>query len=244
MTKKALQAAYDVWHGSLEAQEAPDAPWHRLVMRHLQPFPSGTQVLEIGCGRGELAVYLASLGPSRLVAADFSPVAVEKAKATAQGVGIKNIEFAVDDIESLSFNDGTFDTVVSCETVEHIPDPQLAVRELARVLKPGGRLFLTTPNYLSVTGLHRAFRVATGRPYTEGGQPHNNVTMLPRTRRWVRRAGLRVIAVDGTGHYLPIPRRTEGPLEVRLPSPLGRWLRRLGAHSLVVAAKPTALSIT
>jgi hypothetical protein len=108
------------------------------------------------------------------------------------------------------------------------------------VLKPGGRLFLTTPNYLSVTGVHRAYRELTGRPYTEGGQPHNNLTMLPRTRRWVRRAGLRVLAIDGTGHYLPIPRRTAGPLEVRMPQRLDRFLRRFATHSLIMASKQEA----
>lgn len=209
-------------------------------MKHLQSFPPGSQALEIGCGLGELATYLASLSPSRLVAADFSAVAIRKARASAHHLGLDNVEFAVEDIERLSFADETFDVVVSCETVEHVPDPELAVHELARVLKPGGRLFLTTPNYLSITGLHRAYRRLTGHPYTEGGQPHNNVTMLPRTRRWVRRAGLRVLAIDGTGHYLPVPRRTEGPLEVRMPAPLHRLLRGFAMHSLIMASKRVA----
>jgi SAM-dependent methyltransferase len=210
-------------------------------MKHLQSFTPGSQALEIGCGLGELATYLGSLSPSRLVAADFSPVAIEKAQANALRLGLNNIDFVVEDIEGLNFADETFDVVVSCETVEHVPNPEVAVQELARVLKPGGRLFLTTPNYLSITGLYRAYRGLTGRPSTEGGQPHNNLTMLPRTRRWVRRSGLNVLAIDGTGHYLPVPRRRQGPLEVPMPKPLDRWLRWLATHSLIVARKPKGL---
>jgi ubiquinone/menaquinone biosynthesis C-methylase UbiE len=44
--------------------------------------------------------------------------------------------------------------VVSCETIEHVPDVGSAVREMHRVTRPGGKLFLTTPNYANLTGLY------------------------------------------------------------------------------------------
>src|SRR5262249_27760351 len=82
------------------------------------------------------------------------------------------------------------DTVISCETIEHVPDPSRAVAELAQVLKPGGRLFLTTPNYFGPFGLYRAYLRLRRRRFTEVGQPINQLTLLPRTLRWIRRAGL------------------------------------------------------
>ncbi|TMC46506.1 MAG: methyltransferase domain-containing protein, partial [Chloroflexi bacterium] len=107
--------------------------------------------------------------------------------------------------QSLGHPDGSFDTVISCETIEHLPDPRAAIAEFWRVLKPGGRLLLTAPNYMGPMGLYRAYARVIGRPYTEEGQPINNFVLLPRLVNWVRRAGLRLVAVDGRGHYLPWP---------------------------------------
>jgi len=59
--------------------------------------------------------------------------------------------------------------------------PRLAVSELARISRPGGRLILTTPNYFGPFGLYRR--------YTAAGPPINSFVMLPLTRRWVRQSG-------------------------------------------------------
>jgi glycosyltransferase involved in cell wall biosynthesis len=74
-----------------------------------------------------------------------------------------------------------------------------------------------------------------GRPYTVVGQPINHFTILPRTIRWIRAAGLRIITVNAVGHYLPFPGRP--PCEMSfLDSP--RWIMRwTGLHSLVMAQK-------
>ena len=163
---------------------------------------------------------VASLGPRRLV----------------DRLALPGAHFTPADMNApLPFGDGTFDTVISCETIEHVPDPYRAVRELARVLRPGGRLFLTTPNYLGVYGLYRVYLRLVGRRYTELGQPINNFTWLPRTRHWISSAGLRVLVVDGVGHYFLLPRML--PREIAIldnPRHLMRWL---GLHSLVVAQK-------
>jgi SAM-dependent methyltransferase len=129
-----------------------------------------------------------------------------------------------------------FDTVISCETVEHLADPQRALREIQRVLRPGGRLLLTTPNYLGPLGLYRGYLRVRGRRYTEGGQPICRLTSLPRTLLWVWRAGLRVIEVDAVGHYLPWP--GQPPRELAGLDDL-RPLRWFALHSLVVAERPS-----
>jgi SAM-dependent methyltransferase len=142
----------------------------------------------------------------------------------------------VGDIQAIAHEDSSFDTVISCETIEHVPNPRKAVNELARVIKPGGRLLLTTPNYLGVYGLYRGYLRLTGRRYTEEGQPINNFMLLPLTRTWIARSGLRVSTVDAVGHYLLLPGRRPSAL-ARLDNPrfLMKWL---ALHSLIVAEKP------
>lgn len=232
---------YDRWHADLPADAESDAPWHDLVRKHLRPQDvAGRSLLEIGCGRGGFSCWLASQAepPARLVGADFSAAAIDKARELAERMAINSVDWRVADIERLPFEDNTFDTVISCETIEHVPSPRVAVAELARVLRPRGRLLLSTPNYLGGMGLYRAYLRCVGRRYTEGGQPINHFNMLPRTRRWVAAAGLRIVTSDGTGHYLPVPGRR--PIEMRwLNSPriLMHWL---ALHSLVIAEKPAA----
>ncbi len=226
-----LGSAYDDWHAQLEGAPENDVPWHQLVKKHLGRI-AGVSLLEIGCGRGAFASWLTSLGPFPLVAGDFSPAAVAMASRT---VGGDLCQFEVSDIQSLPHRDSTFEVVISCETIEHVPDPRAAVAELARVLRPGGRLYLTTPNYMSTMGLFRAYRRLVGRPFTEAGQPLNQLTMLPRTLFWLRAAGLQARLVDARGHYLPVPRRRPIPLPL-LDGPLP-GLKWFGLHQLIVAVK-------
>lgn len=152
------------------------------------------------------------------------------------GQGVTRVRWEVADIQKIEQFGPEFDTVISCETIEHVPDPPRAVRELARVLKPGGRLYLTTPNYLGTMGLYRGYCRVRGKPCDEGGQPICQLTLLPRTRAWVRAAGLRVAEADSTGQYLPFPGRPPIRLNwLEHPHALMRWF---GLHSLVVGEKP------
>lgn len=232
--------AYDAWHSRHEVDTEADAPWHRLIKSVLRPEVdlAGKRILEIGCGRGGFAAWLARhpAAPQQVVAADFSPLAVAKGEAFGASLGLSNVRWEVADIQKLEqFAHCEFDTVFSCETIEHVPDPPLAVRQLGRVLKPGGRLYLTTPNYLSTIGLYRAYCWVRGRVWDEGGQPICQLTMTPRTRRWVSRAGLRIIRTDGAGHYLPFPGRPPIPVQMMgNPHGLMRWF---ALHSLVIGER-------
>jgi len=140
--------------------------------------------------------------------------ALELARKEFSGLAIQWMQA---DIQVLPFADRTFETVVSCETIEHVPSPSRAVAELARVLRPGGHLVLTTPNYLGTMGAYRGYLRLRGRPFTEAGQPINQFTMLPRTVLWLKEAGLRVERIRGAGHYLPVPGRS--PLRSTSPRP-------------------------
>ena len=228
---------YDGWHARVAGTDALDTPWHRLVQESLS-IPrdlDGQRVLEIACGRGDFASWCAARSrPARLLAADFSMTAVRLARArvlTSAENG--RVSFAQGDVQALALPDNSMDTVICCETIEHVPDPRGAVRELARVLRPGGRLFLTTPNYLGPMGAYRGYMRLTGRRFTEEGQPINQFLLAPMVRRWVSAAGLRIVRAVTSGLYLPFPGRPPLLLVDR-----SRWLGPFGLHALTVADKP------
>ena len=238
-TPKDIQAAYEAWHERIEVDVEANSPWHKMVKENLEPARDllNKRVLEIGCGRGGFSCWLVSQSqkPNEVIAMDFAVTAIEKGRAFATQNGLSNIIWEVGDIQNIPQPDDSFDTVISCETVEHVPDPRKAISELARVLKPGGRLFLTTPNYLGTLGLYRIYLRLRGRRYSEVDQPINNLTLLPLTRKWVANTDLQVQKIDAIGHYLPFPGRP--PIELpRLNNPrfIMRWF---GLHSLVVGEK-------
>jgi 2-polyprenyl-3-methyl-5-hydroxy-6-metoxy-1,4-benzoquinol methylase len=229
--------AYDAWHDAFSTDPDANSPWYRLVKTYLRPQDlNGRRILEIGCGRGDFTCWLAreSGNNAEVYGADFSTTAVHKAHAFAKSRQLR-ARWLVTDIQCIAALPESFDVIFCCETLEHVPDPRKALAELVRVLRPGGRLFVSTPNYAGLMGLYRGYLRLMGRPYTEVGQPINNFTTLPRTLRWIRAAGLHITGVDAIGHYLPFPGRP--PLEMSfLDNP--RWLMRwTGLHSLVMAQK-------
>jgi SAM-dependent methyltransferase len=237
LTTAAARSEYNAWHERYDVDREGDSPWHRLVLAHLdlERDLRGKRVLEIACGRGGFAAKLVGLTrpAPKLIAADFSEAAVRKGRRFGEGARLE-ISWEVADAQAIGHRDASFDTVISCETIEHLPNPPAALAEFARVLAPGGRLLLTSPNYFGMMGLYRGYARMIGRPYSEEGQPINRFVLLPRTVAWVRNAGLAVTSVDAVGHYLPLPGRP--PRELRSLGMI-RALRWLALHSIVVAEK-------
>ena len=106
----------------------------------LGELPAGAKVLDIPCGGG---VAFRGLRPEQeldYVAADLSPVMLQRARAEADRRGIHRIEFVEADVEALPFEDRSFELVVTYTGLHCFPDPPAAITEMARVLKPGGEL--------------------------------------------------------------------------------------------------------
>lgn len=106
----------------------------------LSLITTGSNALDIGCGDGTFAAALSSR-ISSVRGVDISEAAV--AAAIRNGIEAKRVNL---DNEPLPFADGTFDTVTCLDVLEHVFDPRIAVREIARVSSPGATLVLTTPN--------------------------------------------------------------------------------------------------
>ena len=107
-----------------------------FILPHLKP---GMSILDCGCGPGAITFGLAeAVAPGRVLGVDIEPAMVEQATRLAAEEGVQNVEFRVGDIYDLPFEDGEFDVVFSHSVTEHLSDPVRALRELRRVVKPGG----------------------------------------------------------------------------------------------------------
>ncbi len=105
----------------------------------------GQVVLDLGCGGG-LDAFLAAqrVGPGgRVIGLDMTPEMVEKATASARKGGYANVDFRVAEIEKLPVADGSVDVVISNCVINHALDKPAVFREVHRVMKPGGSMFLS-----------------------------------------------------------------------------------------------------
>jgi SAM-dependent methyltransferase len=145
-------------HARFARAEEPWYPW--LV--GLIEWPEGGDVLEVGCGAGNLWVNVAAVLPRlRLTLTDLSEGMLAAASAAVAPLeSLQLVATEACDAQALPFLDGSFDVVVANHMLYHVPDPPGAVSELARVLRPGGVLIAATngPNHLdAITELSRRF---------------------------------------------------------------------------------------
>lgn len=124
----------------------PDASDDNTFWEHIHryrfacQFCKGKRVLDIACGEGYGSAALTSVGACSVIGVDISPEAVAHAKAK---YGINAI---IGSAEAIPVETGSIDLVVSFETIEHVPSPSKFIQEIRRVLAPGGKLVISTPN--------------------------------------------------------------------------------------------------
>ncbi|GIW59911.1 MAG: hypothetical protein KatS3mg087_0977 [Patescibacteria group bacterium] len=103
------------------------------------------KVLDAGGGDGFYTKLVHSLSAAQITLFDFDPRALDSARQNLQG--LDRIAIQQGSVMELPFPDNTFDKIICTEVLEHVPDDNLAMRELLRVLKPGGKLAVTVPNH-------------------------------------------------------------------------------------------------
>lgn len=125
--------------------------WFNHSKRELFPgfsiSPSDT-VLDVGCGPGSFLQFCAKYA-SHSIGIDINPNCVEAAKQTLQQAGVSSFEIIQSDGNRLPVRDNSIDKIVCTEVFEHVDDPQLSMRELVRVGKPGALYMLSVPGELS-----------------------------------------------------------------------------------------------
>jgi len=109
-------------------------------IERLGELPDGTSVLDIPCGGGLAFRALRVDQALRYVAADLSPVMLERAARRAEQRRLKQVEFVQANVERLPFEEASFDHAVTYNGLHCFPNPEAALVELGRVLRPGGEL--------------------------------------------------------------------------------------------------------
>ena len=111
------------------------------------------RVLDAGCGGGGMPLSLAEEA-GLVLGIDPAERFQDAGVRLGRERGLRNLKFALADGMFLPFRDGTFDLVLSHAVIEHVADAPLYLRECARVLRPGGHVYLSTAPYLSFAGAH------------------------------------------------------------------------------------------
>lgn len=110
-------------------------------------WPADARVLECGTGSGRFWDNAVAPRTLDLTLTDLSPGMVEAATARARSAGFAAVDGRECDVQSLPFPDDSFDVVMANHMLYHVPDPDLAVAELSRVLTPDGALLASTNGY-------------------------------------------------------------------------------------------------
>jgi SAM-dependent methyltransferase len=202
-----------------ERVSAPHGGFHPTFQRHLAAYrlcaphlPDGS-VLDLGCGIGH---SYRELEPRVSVGVDIEPSVL---------VG-QDRETLVADMRALPFERASFDSVISVQSIEHVPDPENAMAEVARVVRPGGRAVFVTPNRLTFGRAHEIidpyhyveFDASELRILSEQFFAHVEVIGLHGSLRYVelfdaeRRDLDRLLALDPVRLRELLPRRTRQQL--------------------------------
>ena len=193
-----------------------------VLKRYVGTGASGTRrILDVGCGTGTMLTYLARFGNAEGV--DIDTEAIEYCRAR----GLTQVSQSAAD--SLPFASDTFDLVTALDVVEHIDDDLGVLREVRRVLRPGGQLLLTVPAYRFLWGRQDEINL------------HKRRYVAPEVRERLQSAGFTVrrlsymnailfpaiAAVRLVRHVLPEPAELESDFAFPAPRPLNGLLSRV-----------------
>lgn len=153
-------------------------------------LPPGNGLIDVGCATGELDRMLAKLGYD-VTGVEPDPVLRERFREAATGIGPGRAHVVDGTAENLPFADGSQRAAVITEVLEHVEDPVASVRELARVIEPGGTLCVSVP---SAPTEHIYWRL---HPRYPANTTHVRIWEKDDLRRLLEDAGFQIVRWEG-----------------------------------------------
>ncbi|TAK68910.1 MAG: SAM-dependent methyltransferase [Actinomycetota bacterium] len=167
-------------------------------------------VLDVGAGPGTITADLAQR-VRRVTATEVGPDELALAKATAAERGQTNVAFDVADVGALPYEDGTFDVAHAHQVLQHVGDPVQALREMARVTKPGGLVAVRDSDYAAFSWFPRIAELDEWMDLYQraaranGGEPDAGRRLLS----WAHVAGLRDVTATSSTWCFSTPEDRE-----------------------------------
>ncbi len=198
--------AHRWWDPNGESRPLHDLNPVRLAYVHERVALRDAQALDVGCGGGLLSEALAREG-ARVTAIDLAPQVLEVARLHLFESDLK-VDYREISVEALAVESpARFDVITCMEMIEHVPDPASVIAACARLLTPGGRLFVSTLNRtpeafaLAILGAEYVLRLLP-----RGTHRYAQFIRPSELGAWIRTAGLELEDVRGL-HYEPFTRR-------------------------------------
>jgi SAM-dependent methyltransferase len=174
-----------------------------FLLRHLR---AGMRLIDVGCGPGTITVGLAAaVAPGEVLGIDLEPAMIDRARTLADEQGLTNVRFEVGRAEELPAPDASFDAAFEHTLLEHVPDPLRVLREMRRVLRPGGVVGLADGDWGTMLVEPPLPAMADALALYERVWRHNggNARLGRHQRALMRQAGLRPGETTARGDSYP-----------------------------------------
>jgi ubiquinone/menaquinone biosynthesis C-methylase UbiE len=203
--KEKAAATYDA-----AADHFDDEPlgfWDRIGKRTVANLKlhAGARVLDVGCGTGASALPAAqAVGKNgSVVGVDLASRLLDRARAKALAAGLDNVEFRLADMTSLNYPTESFDAVVSVFSIFFVPDMEGLVHELWRMVRPGGKLAVTSWGPRFCEPVYARWLIALGKERPDlvnAFNPWDRITDVVSVRKLLQDGGVKdaeVVPEDG-----------------------------------------------
>ena len=213
------------------------APWHRFLLPDLTAeCRPDHKLIELGCGQAQVPRFLAEKGylpATQIYGLDQSSEAVAFCRREMPGG-----HFQVQDLYTMDYPADMFDFCVMLETIEHLERPEVVLQRVHKILKPGGWLYISFPNYLHLPWLAvRLLSEWLNRPNLINLQPVDNIYTIFGIKNLARAAGFEFVKGIGSNYGPPGLHPLEREWMTRGFNRCGIWW--LSLHPILKFKKPT-----